>query len=258
MNILFFDVDGTLVDSKTHEIPDSTIESIKNAQKKGNLCMISTGRHLYKLFELEKIDQINWDGYVLDNGSLIMDKNKNIISKHFLEKKQVHKIIEKCKSENMVCTLQLMNEIIAPLGYSKYLKSTYEFLNWKLEDDVRDYNNEEVIYAIIYNKINYDFNQFHEIKNIALYPNNSDYADINYINSSKANGIKELLNYLSLSNAETFCFGDSHNDIEMFKYIKTSIAMGNACSALKELASYITTDVNNNGIKRALEKYNLC
>lgn len=258
MSIIFFDVDGTLVDSKTHEIPDSAIESILQAQKKGNKCIISTGRHLYKLFDLNKIKDVKWDGYILDNGSLIMDSNKKIISKHFLRNKQIHEIIKKCKEENMVCTLQLMDKIIAPLGYSKYMKSTYEFLNWKLNDDIRNYEEEEVIYAIIYNSINYDFQKFSQIKDIVLYPNNSDYADINYINASKANGIKELLSYLDLENENTFCFGDSHNDMEMFKYVKTSIAMGNACPQLKELASFITTDVNNHGIKRALENFNLC
>lgn len=257
MSILFFDVDGTLVDTETHKIPKSAISGIKRAQAKENLCMISTGRHLYKLFEIKGISDIEWDGYVLDNGSLILDKEKNIIKKHFLKENQVEDIISMCKAEDMVCTLQLMNEIIAPLGYSNYLKSTYKFLNWKVEDKIRNYAGEEVVYAIIYNSINYNFKKFNAVNNIEIFPNNSDYADINYASATKANGIKELLDFYNLDNSDTYCFGDSHNDIEMFHYIKKSIAMGNACDELKSIASHITTDVSCDGVDNALRHFKL-
>lgn len=44
---LFFDIDGTLVSFKTHEIPQSTIDAIVRAHQKGIQIFISTGRPLY-------------------------------------------------------------------------------------------------------------------------------------------------------------------------------------------------------------------
>lgn len=41
---LFFDIDGTLVSFKTHQIPVSTIEALEAAKAKGIQIFISTGR----------------------------------------------------------------------------------------------------------------------------------------------------------------------------------------------------------------------
>ncbi|MFS6554121.1 HAD hydrolase family protein, partial [Parabacteroides distasonis] len=41
---LFFDIDGTLVSFKTHEIPQSTVEALTMAKENGVGVYISTGR----------------------------------------------------------------------------------------------------------------------------------------------------------------------------------------------------------------------
>ena len=38
---VFFDVDGTLVSFKTHQVPQSTLEAIKELQAKGNKSICS-------------------------------------------------------------------------------------------------------------------------------------------------------------------------------------------------------------------------
>lgn len=47
-------------------------------------------------------------------------------------------------------------------------------------------------------------------------------------------------------------FGDGENDIEMIKYVQIGVAMGNADDYVKENADYVTSSVDNNGIKEAL------
>ena len=41
---LFFDIDGTLVSFKTHEIPQSTIQALTQAKANGSRVYIATGR----------------------------------------------------------------------------------------------------------------------------------------------------------------------------------------------------------------------
>lgn len=52
-------------------------------------------------------------------------------------------------------------------------------------------------------------------------------------------------------------FGDGENDIEMLQAVKYGIAMGNANYSLKQIAEFVTLDVDNDGIVHALKKYNL-
>ena len=46
-------------------------------------------------------------------------------------------------------------------------------------------------------------------------------------------------------------FGDGENDLAMFDMVGLSVAMGNAWGPVKERASYVTTDVDDDGIWNA-------
>lgn len=63
---LFFDVDGTLVSFRTHRVPDSAREALREAHERGVKLYIATGRAAKDLDELEGIP---YDGVVALNGS---------------------------------------------------------------------------------------------------------------------------------------------------------------------------------------------
>ena len=50
--IIFFDVDGTLVDVRPAReyVPESTIKAVRETRKKGNLCFLCTGRSLAEIY----------------------------------------------------------------------------------------------------------------------------------------------------------------------------------------------------------------
>ncbi len=52
-------------------------------------------------------------------------------------------------------------------------------------------------------------------------------------------------------------FGDGGNDRAMLQSAPVGVAMGNAWTEVKEIADYITTDVDENGIRNALMHYGL-
>ena len=68
---LFFDIDGTLVDSEHGEIMPSSscLEAIHKAQKNGYRCLISSGRNLGGLKEYRNL---GLDGYIFSDGAGIL------------------------------------------------------------------------------------------------------------------------------------------------------------------------------------------
>ena len=66
---LFFDIDGTLVSFKTHEIPASTIFALTQAKANGHKVFIATGRPPLIITNLGAIEHLI-DGYVTINGAL--------------------------------------------------------------------------------------------------------------------------------------------------------------------------------------------
>jgi len=256
MSNLFFDVDGTLVDPLSHKIPQSTITAITKAQKNGHKCFIATGRHLYKLLEVKDIQKIKWDGYILDNGSLILDHNFNTVFAHHLTSYQVREVINTCKQQQISCSLQLYDKTIFPLGTSQYVRNTFKFLDWKETPSIQEYQDEKVIYMMIYYPQNSDIRVFQNIDGIQCFANNSDYADINVAGITKATGITTISNHYKL-NVSTYAFGDGNNDLEMLSAADNGIAMGNASQELKKISDYITDNVDADGIYHALIHYKL-
>ena len=70
---------------------------------------------------------------------------------------------------------------------------------------------------------------------------------------SKATAIRYITEYLNIPMEDTVAIGDSNNDLPMLQYAHTSIAMGNSSKHVLEVADYITTDVDKDGIWNALK-----
>ena len=56
---------------------------------------------------------------------------------------------------------------------------------------------------------------------------------------------------------ESAAFGDGENDMEMLKYVGKGIAMGNASDFVKSVADYVTSDIDNDGVEKGLNKLGL-
>lgn len=83
------------------------------------------------------------------------------------------------------------------------------------------------------------------------------FADVNPGGISKQTGIENFCKYFDIDVSETMSFGDGGNDISMLKFTKIGIAMGNANDSVKEAADYVTEDVDNHGIEKALIHFGL-
>lgn len=78
-NIIFFDIDGTIIDEKTHIIPDSAKKAIKLARQNGHLAFINTGRTLCQIKTLK--EEIEFDGFICGCGTYIEYNNEMLYHK---------------------------------------------------------------------------------------------------------------------------------------------------------------------------------
>lgn len=72
---------------------------------------------------------------------------------------------------------------------------------------------------------------------------------------NKATGLADVALLLGVSAAEVLAFGDMPNDIEMLQWAGHGVAMGNAADSVKLVADEITTDNDDFGVARVLERY---
>ena len=83
------------------------------------------------------------------------------------------------------------------------------------------------------------------------------FCDVSPIGGTKQNGIDKFLEHYHIDLSETMAFGDGGNDIQMLNHVAVAIAMGNANDDVKEIADYVTDDVDNDGITKALRHFGL-
>lgn len=83
------------------------------------------------------------------------------------------------------------------------------------------------------------------------------FGEISNLGINKATAIHYLLEYLNLDIKDTFAFGDSMNDVEMFQSVNTAIAMGNAMHGVEQYANFITKDLEDDGIEFGMQHFGL-
>lgn len=70
----------------------------------------------------------------------------------------------------------------------------------------------------------------------------------------KGTGLSALAEYLKITPAEVMAVGDGENDLAMLRYAGLSVAMGNACDAVKKTARVVTESNDEDGLAKAVER----
>ncbi len=258
--VLFFDVDGTLVDGKTHTVADSTIEALKKAQEKGHLLFVNTGRA--KSFIPDSLKEIPFDGYVYSCGAHIEFHGETLMEK-YVGPADVNYIRELMLDCNIQGTFEGPEYCYFYEG-----KPLYDNLRDFMTMYDRDYHNDrKSIYDrnMQVNKLTTFYTECSDPDTFRmalegkyqLIENGNGFIEILPLPYTKATAIEYLMDYLHVKKEECFVFGDSPNDIEMMGTTGTSICMGNGYDSVKAISDYVTTNINDGGIYHAMEHYHL-
>lgn len=251
--MIFFDVDGTLVDSKYHNISQSTMQALNQLKNNGYLIGISTGRGYDSFLKSGVQNLFSWDGFVCNNGQIVLDKDHNVLFKKMMSRNTVEKVIELATKLNLPVIVKTKNRFLT-LKADENVKECHKLLNNEIPK-VGKYTGEEVNAMTLYAPLNFDFTQFKEIEDLEVVPGNHPFADLGVSGVSKYTGIKILLDYYQMDGY--IAFGDSMNDAVMFEHSDISVAMGQGNEELKRLASYVTDSIENDGIYKACVHLNL-
>ena len=88
-----------------------------------------------------------------------------------------------------------------------------------------------------------------------VYTSKPTYLEIMQQGASKTNAVKFLINRYQLRPDEIIAVGDNFNDKDMIAFAGRGIAMGNAPAEVKAVASYVTDTNQQDGVRKALEKF---
>jgi len=258
-NMIFFDIDGTLLSEKTFTVPDSAKEAIRKAQDNGHLVFINTGRPIIEIDDC--IEELNFDGYVCGCGTYINFKNEELFYRS-LGTNLSKQIVSKLREYHIDAILEGKKGVYYDMNiYSEEVIRIKErhteigFYKGQTFDDPDIDFDKLVIWTNEYS----NFEAFHKKfeNDLEFIHRDENFYELVPLEFSKASGIKYLIDYLDIPHENTYAIGDSTNDLSMLEYVKNSIAMGNSHPLLFELVSFVTKDIEEDGIEYALEHYNI-
>jgi len=246
-----------------------------NIQAQNDYVSIATARSFFSATHLLKDFHINAPMILLD-GSLIVSPEKKIIDAKFIDKDIADSLInEAIRFSNLhpfVIGLkggELNESFDFPLEQTEVQKQLLN--NFKKDPRLEQFKRVQaraqtfkVVYMGSFEELSpltkHLISLYGEYFEFKLSPENySGGYFLTILNplADKAHGINKLSEYLNINLQDITVFGDSINDIEMFKLAGTSIAVSNALDEAKEHASIISARSNDeDAVAHYLSKLN--
>lgn len=257
----FFDIDGTLIECEKgiFSIQEDTKKALDLLKGQGHDVFLATGR--CKCFIVDGVMQYPFSGFVTCNGAYVEYKGR-VVYKKVVPTEAIIKTHQLCVERNLAYYFE-SNDYIYVLN--KDNPKHIEFKNnWGMKEEVIVdqfdlHQVETYIGMIVVNceeDVDYMVNALSPYFNIKRHQKGLSF-DLTIKGESKAKGIQMLCQSLNIDINDTVAFGDGRNDIEMLSEVGLGIAMGNAADETKEVADYVTDNVDNNGIVKALRYFSM-
>lgn len=246
--IFFFDIDGTL--AIHHHIPKSNLEALQLLKDKGYLTFICTGR---APFYAQMLFKDLTSGIISCNGRYITYLNEKIFGKTFTnqELNEYQNIFKELDcgcffvSDEQSYIYNMNNDQIKQVKdeYSQD-RITFEHMNLPF-----------YTFDIFYHSLKHRDQIIERLQDKIIFNDHGGHGsgDCSTIHFDKGSAIAYLLDYFHISPSHAYAFGDGYNDQAMFREVEHKIAMGNAVDTLKKQATFITTNVDQDGIINALK-----
>lgn len=254
---LFFDIDGTLMSEVTHTVPKSASEALRTARELGHLVFINSGR-TYSLIGPIK-HMVEADGYLCGCGTHIIADGEVLFSKTIPHERgnQIKKDIIAYRLDGILegtesCYFQAKPSHIPKVERIRSrLKASGSVSPYSWDDDCYDFDkfcvlsDDESDTVGFFRTLGLDFD---------VIDRGGRFYECVPAGCSKATAIEIILEKYKIPLEDAYVFGDSNNDLSMFEYAKNAVLMGHHDKDLEPYATFITKNVEADGIEYAMKK----
>lgn len=258
--VVFFDIDGTLVDYKTQIIPESTVRAVQKLKENGHIPVVNTGRPYTHVDP--RVRAMDFSAYICACGMETV-LNGQWLSRRKPDPEWCRYVRDSVRECNMYVTYEADGGALLLDGtYSDHPMPHNEARGMRSRGfkvlEIDSLPQPEFIKFCTYTKEHSNLPEF--LRRMEPYFDMIDRVTLQEFTNkgcSKAAGMLELLAELGVSAEETVAIGDSTNDSAMFAVAKHTVCMGDGMEELKREAEYITANVLDDGIEKALQHFGL-
>ncbi|MFE3574524.1 Cof-type HAD-IIB family hydrolase [Lysinibacillus sp. NPDC059133] len=249
--IVFFDVDGTLINYEDGRIEESTRNAIQQLKNKGIHIVAATGRPLSMCQDLRSV---GIETFITANGAYVKHQDQ-VIHKMPIAK-EIVQVVKAFADENKQSlsffTEQLSMNYVQEEETLKAMQETLSLQEFPIINE--DIVTQEVYLMCLYGDEDIEKKYTSTFPHLLFKRWHPYITNVLQHDVSKSIAVQAVLDYFDLSPEEALAFGDGDNDIDMLEQVGFGIAMGDGSEALKNVADFITKKSTENGIDYALRE----
>lgn len=251
---LFFDVDGTLVSFNTHRIPQSAVDALAEAKRRGAMVFISTGRPMRLINNLDAIQHLV-DGYITANGACC-SVGGEVIACREIPNPEARALTGAAGREGfamLVVGESRLTVVNDGADVDRYFRQMLAVSDLGEGTALADVLAERIV------QLTPIIDEAAERRLMPLLPSCVSarwfpaFTDITARGADKGTALMTVAAHLGIDREDTVAFGDGGNDKSILQAAGTGVAMGNAPDDVKAVADYVTASVDEDGIARALK-----
>lgn len=265
IRLAVFDIDRTLIPSKTGQMASQTEEAIRSLQRRGIRTAIASGRMMHLL--PEELLALEFDYYILSNGAYVADRNGKVICQEYMDPALPEMLLREMCRRGLAIDVRYVGGVVQgnpDLDVRDAMKEFWAKQGVKFKPPknfrwhVQPPEGQRPISfgACIPEEQQPDL--------IAMFPQldflpvfEGPMCDVNPKGVSKATGIRRICSLMGITMAQVIAFGDDRNDLEMVREAGIGVAMGNGIQVVRDAADHITADCEDLGVVKALEHFQL-
>lgn len=247
MKYIIFDMDETLLNDR-REITPYTLEILKRVQAMGHRLVCNTARS--KSFSQKFLDQIHLDYAILNGGSLIIDKDENVVFRAEMEIPTTQALIRDLLKLTDTVSVQTADTF-------------YSHKGWHTVQNAQPFDFEQEPFPYPAQKIVVAVESDAQAQALAgkyglAYTTYGDgpFRRYNHIGATKALGNRNLMKLVGGTLEDVIAFGDDFGDMDMLREAGVGVLMKNARPQLHGQTSHISEYTNDeDGVAKFLLTY---
>ena len=259
--LLFFDIDGTIFDDQ-RRLPESVKPAMEKARGNGHRLIVNTGRTLCNMDR--RLDDFPLDGWIMGCGTRVIYQGETLTSMEYSLEKSLALM-----NLNAEMKLRIVYECDTAIYFDPRIpddRNMRAFWDFAQQHGIaRTIRRDDPEFRIVKMFCFADEETIRELEErtktlgmpYTAIDRGSGAWEIVPVGYSKGTGIDFLRKKLGMSREECFAFGDSRNDLPMFRHAGHSIAMGNASDDVKAVCTYVTARPEEDGIEKAMRHFSL-
>ena len=263
--IAFFDLDGTLLDSRGEVTPRS-IEAVRTLRNAGLRIAFATGRSSFGSHAAAGVLDVD-DYCAFFSGGLIQNpKNGQVLFEATLSAHELERIVQICRDSKIYAELYTSDDYFIEMpGDIADRHSVYMGKYPKVCDLLEcsrsglPFLKATLVACGDSQNIGLDLMR-EELRHLhfAIAPGARDpdlfFANITSAEATRENAFNVIMNHHGFSPAQAMSFGDASSDIPFLRMSGLGVAMGNAEASVKDAADYVTASVDEDGIAEAIAR----